>query len=178
MCQDLVAVLRDDALHADRAWAVAETVLEALKGSFRIYLLYADDATESHFTALARQLANATMVRGPGFTVLEAIDAQAMVTLHVAAIQHVLQLRSESEAQAALAPVFFKGLAQLLGTLTPVDAIQVHSTLHQRLAAAEVEPASGQKVWDPYFSYEKRLLNLAAKDAAIVHRAGQPSHAS
>lgn len=31
LCHDLVTVLRDDALHAGRAWVVCETIIEALK---------------------------------------------------------------------------------------------------------------------------------------------------
>ena len=46
--------------------------------------------------------------------------------------------------------------------------------MQQRLAAAHVEPEQGNKAWDPYFAYEKRLLNVAAKDAHLLHTA-QPS---
>lgn len=46
------------------------------------------------------------------------------------------------------------------------------STLRKRLASTGVEPTTGSKQWDPLFSYEKRLLNLASKDAALVQEAG------
>lgn len=43
--------------------------------------------------------------------------------------------------------------------------------MHQRFTAAQVAPKPDAKEWDPYFAYEKRLLNLAAKDANIVREA-------
>ncbi|WFD32942.1 cohesin complex subunit [Malassezia sp. CBS 17886] len=171
MCLELVSVLRDDGLHADRAWVVCETILDAMERSFALFLLYADDTTEAHFVSLSRQLASATLLRGPGFTVLKAIDANAMVTLHVAACQRFLQYLTEDSAREGKAPVFFKGMANLLATVTPADAMKIHSTLQQRLSAANVEPTASEKSWDPYFAYERRLLNLAAKDATIVSEA-------
>ncbi|PKI82513.1 hypothetical protein MVES_003333 [Malassezia vespertilionis] len=171
LCHELVSVLRDDGLHAKRGWLVCETILDALKQSFGLHLLYADEASEAHFAALSRQLANATMVRGPGFSVVEAIDADAMVTLHVAGIQQVLQYIIDGTCDQARAVVFFKGLSNLLSTVTPADAIKIHSVLHQRFAAAHVEANAREKQWDPYYSYEKRLLNLAAKDPKIVKEA-------
>lgn len=173
LCHELVTVMRDDALHAERAWAVCETVLEALKGSFALVQQYGDETSEAHFVALARQLANTTMIRGPGFSVVQAVDANAMVTLHVAAVQQVIQYWQAAGDDATPVLVFFKGMAQLLGTMTPVDAMKVHSTLHQRFAAANVVPVPGAKEWDPYHNYEKRLLHLAAKDASLVQEAAQ-----
>ncbi|CCV00698.1 unnamed protein product [Malassezia sympodialis ATCC 42132] len=175
LCHELVAVMRDDALHADRAWAVCETVLEALKGSFVLVQQYKDEASETHFVALARQLANTTMIRGSGFSVVQAVEANAMVTLHVAAMQQIIQNWQAAEEDPTPVLVFFKGMAQLLGTMTPVDAMKVHSTLHQRFAAANIVPVPGAKGWDPYHNYEKRLLHLAAKDPSLVQEAAQYS---
>lgn len=173
LCHELLSVMRDDALHAERAWAVCETVLEALKGSFRLVQRYGDEASEAHFLALARQLVNTTLIRGSGFSVVQAVDARAMVTLHVAAIQQVIQYWQEAGDHPTLALVFFKAMTQLLGTMIPVDAMKVHSTLHQRFAAANLVPVPGAKEWDPYHHYEKRLLHLAAKDPSLVREAAQ-----
>lgn len=138
-CHELVNMLRDEALHADRAWIVCETILNALKQvrrllttyvtdlpqSFNLYLLNADEGSEAHFISLSRQLANATMVRGPGFSVLQAIDSDAMVTLHIAACQMVLSYRQEGTANPNHEPVFFKALANLVSTVSPVDAMKM-----------------------------------------------------
>lgn len=167
LCHELITVLRDDALHAQRAWAVCETIVDALRGSFALLVRLGDDASEAHFVALARHLSNATMLRGPGFSVVAAVDAQAMVTLHVAGCQEVLRWLHDGTAHA---PLFFRGLAQLLGTITPADAMQIHAALQQRLAAAHVDPAA-DRAWDAYAAYEKRLLGLAAKDADLVQEA-------
>ncbi|WFD25032.1 cohesin complex subunit [Malassezia equina] len=173
LCHELLTVMRDDALHAERAWAVCETVLEALKGSFALVQHYGDEVSETHFLALARQLANTTMIRGSGFSVVQAVDAKAMVTLHVAAVQQVIQYWQAAGDTATSVLVFFKGMAQLLGTLTPVDAMKIHSTLHKRFAAANIDPVPGAKEWDPYHNYEKRLLHVAAKDPSLVQEAAQ-----
>ena len=135
-------MLRDEALHGDRAWIVCETILNALKQvrrlltacvtdlpqSFNMYLLNADEGSEAHFISLSRQLANATMVRGPGFSILQAIDADAMVTLHIAACQLVLAYRQERTANQTHEPVFFKALANLVSTVSPVDAMKMYVT--------------------------------------------------
>ncbi|WFD21141.1 cohesin complex subunit [Malassezia caprae] len=173
LCHELVSVMRDDALHGERAWAVCETVLEALKGSFALVQQFGDETSEAHFVALARQLANTTMIRGSGFSVVQAVDANAMVTLHVAAVQQVIEYWQAAGEDATPVLVFFKGLAQLLGTMTPADAMKVHSTLQQRFAAASIAPVPGAKEWDPYHNYEKRLLHLAAKDPSLVQEAAQ-----
>jgi len=163
--------MRDDAMHSDRAWAVCETILEALKGSMQLYFQYKD--TEPRLVSLARQLANATMIRGPGFSVVRAIDANAMVTLHVATVQQFVQYVRDGGHEGHEAKLF-KALVHLVGTLHPSDALKIHATMQQRLAAAHVEPEQSNKAWDPYFAYEKRLLNVAAKDAHLLHTA-QPS---
>ena len=139
-----------------------------------------DESGEAHFVALARQLSNATMLQGPGFSIIEAIDPDAMVTLHVAGTQKVLEDLEDPSCVVAHVLVFYKGLANLLTTLTPKNAMRMyvacspsHTTIHQRLAAAHIEPQAGTKDWDPFFSYEKRLLNLAAKDAELIQEAGR-----
>ena len=126
------------------------------------------DAAESAYVSLSRHLANATMVRGPGFTVIERVDADAMTTLHVSGIQFILQA-VQDDTDAGVACVFFKGLANLLSTVTPGDALKIHSSLRHRLSAAGIEP-DGTK-WEPLFAYERRLLNLASKDPGLLQEA-------
>ena len=125
LCQTLVHVLRDDALHAGRAWAVCATILDALRQSCAAYLRDGDERTEAHFVALARQLANATLLRGPGFAVAHAIDADAMRTLHVAGAQQVLAWHAAPPHEGHVA-TFFRGLAPLLGTVSPAGAMQMY----------------------------------------------------
>ena len=125
LCQTLVHVLRDDALHAGRAWAVCATILDALRQSCAAYLRDGDERNEAHFVALARQLANATMLRGPGFAVAHAIDADAMRTFHVAGAQQVLAWHAAPPHKGHVA-TFFRGLAQLLGTVSPAGAMQMY----------------------------------------------------
>ncbi|WFC96469.1 cohesin complex subunit [Malassezia brasiliensis] len=170
LCQTLVHVLRDDALHAGRAWAVCATILDALRQSCAAYLRDGDERTEAHFVALARQLANATLLRGPGFAVAHAIDADAMRTLHVAGAQQVLAWHAAPPHEGHVA-TFFRGLAAFLGTVSPGGAMQIHAALQQRFAAAHVDPSADARAWDAYFAYEKRLLNLAARDAHLVQEA-------
>lgn len=168
LCHDLVSVLRDDALHLQRAWVVCAALLEALKHSFGRHVAHPGDAAETAYVSLSRHLANATMVRGPGFTVIERVDADAMTTLHVSGIQFVLQAVQDG-TDAGVACVFFKGLANLLATVSPGDALKIHSSLRHRLAAASMEP-DGAK-WEPLSAYERRLLNLASKDPGLLQEA-------
>ena len=110
------------------------------------------------------------MVRGAGFSVLESVDSEALVTLHVTGLQYVVQLIRDSVA-ANVACVFFKGLANIITTATPGDAISIQSALRHRFSAAGIEPDVGSKDWEPFFAYERRLLNLASKDPSLVQRA-------
>ncbi|WFD00990.1 cohesin complex subunit [Malassezia yamatoensis] len=164
-CQELVHVLRDDALHAGRAWIVSETLLSALQ---QLFLLYADETSEAHFVALARHLANATMLHGPGFSIVQAIDADPIVTLHVAGTQKVLEYWEDPSSDKKKISVFYKGLIHLLVTVSPKSAMQIHATIHQRFSAAHIQPEASAKEWDAFFAYEKRLLTLAAKDAELI----------
>ena len=171
LCHELVAVMKDDALHSNRGWIVCETILETLKGSFSLFLLFNDDASEAHYISLSRQLANATMIRGPGFSVIQSVDPKAITTLHVAGVQQFISYFHEGTGNKGREPVFFKGMANLLATLLPADAMKIHTTMQQRFLATNIKPEQGAREWEPYFSYEKRLLNLAAKDADIVKEA-------
>lgn len=45
------------------------------------------------------------------------------------------------------------------------------STVRQRFAKAHLDPELGSKEWEPFFSYEKRLLTLASKDPNLVNEA-------
>ena len=171
LCHELVAVMKDDALHSNRGWIVCETILETLKGSFSLFLLFNDDASEAHYISLSRQLANATMIRGPGFSVIQSVDPKAITTLHVAGVQQFISYLHEGTGNKGREPVFFKGMANLLATLLPADAMKIHTTMQQRFLATNIKPEQGAREWEPYFSYEKRLLNLAAKDADIVKEA-------
>lgn len=65
------------------------------------------------------------MIRGPGFSVVQAIDADAMITLHVAGIQLVLQYIQDGTSHQGHEPTFFKGLANLLATVSSADAIKM-----------------------------------------------------
>ncbi|WFD34362.1 cohesin complex subunit [Malassezia cuniculi] len=165
LCHDLVTVLRDDALHLQRAWVVCATLLESLKQSFARHASHTSDGTEAQYVSLSRQLSNATMIRGPGFSIVKSIDADAMITLHVSGVQFIVQSIQEG-MQPGVACAFFKGLANILTTLVPGDAIKM--SLRQRFSAADLEPTAGAKEWEPFFSYEKRLLNLASKDPSLV----------
>lgn len=72
--------------------------------------------------SLSRQLSNATMVRGPGFSVVESINAEALTTLHISGVQHTVQVIQDG-MPANVACVFLKGLANMLATVSPGDAI-------------------------------------------------------
>ena len=79
--------------------------------------------------ALSRQLANATMIRGPGFSVVQAVEPDAMVTLHVAGIQQVLQYIQDGTGNKGYEPAFFKGLSNLLATVSSTDAMKMYVSI-------------------------------------------------
>ena len=50
-----------------------------------------------------------------------------------------------------------------------------HSTLRHRFSAAGIEPEPNSKEWEAFFSYERRLLNLASKDPGLIQEAAGSS---
>ena len=118
--------------------------------SFQLFLLYADETSEAHFVALARQLANATMLHGPGFSIVQAIDADPMVTLHVAGTQKVLEYWEDPSNDKRNISVFYKGLMHLLVTVSPKSAMQMYvkgiDTAMQQFISASLRHISSLKL--------------------------------
>ena len=88
--------------------------------------MYVDESSEAHFVGLARQLANATMLHGPGFSIVHAIDTDPIVTLHVAGTQKVLEYWEDPSQEKKNLLVFYKGLMHFLATVSPKSAMQMY----------------------------------------------------
>ena len=100
--------------------------------------------------ALARQLANATVLHGPGFSIVQTIDADPMVTLHVAGTQKVLEYWEDPSSDKKHISVFYKGLMHLLSAVSPKSAMQMYvgkiDTAMQRFISASPLRMSSPKL--------------------------------
>jgi cohesin complex subunit SA-1/2 len=70
-------------------------------------------------------------------------------------------------------PALYKGMANLLMTATPTDAVKIKSAMDRDYRAANVQVPPASKAWDAQRSYEKRLLKIAAKSALFAPPGGK-----
>ncbi|SNX85606.1 related to Nuclear cohesin complex subunit [Melanopsichium pennsylvanicum] len=175
-CKALIEVLKEEAIFGgyNRAVIVESCVWDSLREAFELYLDSADPAqSEARFVSLSRQLANALVVRGAGFTALRKIDPRCLISLHSRASEHIAQKVAAAERNGnkkvkQRMPALYKGMANLLTTAIPTDAVKIKSAMDRAFRAANVQVPTTAKAWDGYRSYEKRLLKIAAKSALFA----------
>ncbi|KAI3476904.1 hypothetical protein L1887_61495 [Cichorium endivia] len=174
-CKALVEVLKEEAIFGgyNRAVIVESCIWDSLREAFELYLDGGDAGSEARFVSLSRQLANALVVRGAGFTALRKIDARCLISLHSRASEHIAQKVAAAERNGdkrvkQKMPALYKGMANLLMTATPTDAVKIKSAMDRAFRAANVQVPPTAKAWDAHRSYEKRLLKIAAKSALFA----------
>lgn len=184
-CKALVEVLKEEAIFGgyNRAVIVESCIWDSLREAFELYLDSGDSAAEARFISLSRQLANALVVRGAGFTALRKIDARCLISLHSRASEHIAQKAAAAERQGnkkvrQRMPALYKGMANLLLTASPTDAVKIKSAMDRAYRAANVQIAPTAKAWDAHRSYEKRLLKIAAKSTLFAPAKVVPSRKS
>nr|WJN25060.1 sister chromatid cohesion subunit [Tranzscheliella williamsii] len=174
-CKALIDILKEEAIFGgyNRAVIVESCIWDALRESFELYLDNKDSASEARFVSLSRQLANALVVRGAGFTAIRKIDARCLISLHNRASEHIAQKVAAAERNGnkkvkQTMPALYKGMANLLMTATPTDAVKIKSAMDRAYRAANVQIPPASKAWDAQRSYEKRLLKIAAKSTLFA----------
>ncbi|KAJ9480177.1 Cohesin subunit SCC3 [Pseudozyma hubeiensis] len=184
-CKALVEVLKEEAIFGgyNRAVIVESCIWDALREAFELYLDSGDSASEGRFVSLSRQLANALVVRGAGFTALRKIDARCLISLHSRASEHIAQKvaaaeRNGNKKDRQRMPALYKGMANLLLTASPTDAVKIKSAMDRAFRAANVQIPPTSKAWDAHRSYEKRLLKIAAKSTLFAPAKATPGRAS
>ncbi|EPQ32336.1 uncharacterized protein PFL1_00532 [Pseudozyma flocculosa PF-1] len=178
-CKVLIDVLKEEAIFVgyERAVVIENTVWDALRESFELFLDGGDDAAESRFVSLSRQVANVLVVRGGGFTALKTIDPRCLVSLHKRASEYVAQKvaaaeRSGNKGLKTRLPALYKGAANLLMNATPTDAVKIKTAMDRAYRAADVDIPPAAKAWEPQRSYERRLLKIAAKSTMFAKANG------
>nr|WJN25059.1 sister chromatid cohesion subunit [Sporisorium sorghi] len=174
-CKALIEVLKEEAIFGgyNRAVIVESCIWDSLREAFELYLDTGEAQGEARFVSLSRQLANALVVRGAGFTALRKIDARCLISLHSRASEHVAQKVAAAERNGnrkvrQKMPALYKGMANLLMTASPTDAVKIKSAMDRAFRAANVQIPPTAKAWDAHRSYEKRLLKIAAKSALFA----------
>ncbi|CBQ72593.1 related to Nuclear cohesin complex subunit [Sporisorium reilianum SRZ2] len=174
-CKALIEVLKEEAIFGgyNRAVIVESCIWDSLREAFELYLDAGDAQGEARFVSLSRQLANALVVRGAGFTALRKIDARCLISLHSRASEHIAQKVAAAERNGnkkvrQKMPALYKGMANLLMTASPTDAVKIKSAMDRAFRAANVQIAPTAKAWDAHRSYEKRLLKIAAKSTLFA----------
>nr|WJN25053.1 sister chromatid cohesion subunit [Farysia itapuensis] len=174
-CKVLIDVLKEEAIFGgyNRAVIIESCIWDSLREAFELYIDLNDSAAESRFVSLSRQLANALVVRGAGFTALRTIDAKCLISLHSRASEHIAQKvaaadRNGDKRSRQKMPSMYKGMANLLLSATPTDAVKIKSAMDRAFRAINLQIPPSSKAWDAQRSYEKRLLRIAAKSALFT----------
>ncbi|CDR98692.1 hypothetical protein [Sporisorium scitamineum] len=174
-CKALIEVLKEEAIFGgyNRAVIVESCIWDSLREAFELYLDTGDTQSEARFVSLSRQLANALVVRGAGFTALRKIDPRCLISLHSRASEHIAQKvaaadRNGNKKVRQKMPALYKGMANLLMTASPTDAVKIKSAMDRAFRAANVQIPPTSKAWDAHRSYEKRLLKIAAKSTLFA----------
>ncbi|KAJ1023453.1 hypothetical protein NDA16_003070 [Ustilago loliicola] len=157
LCKALVEVLKEEAIFGgyNRAVIVESCIWDSLREAFELYLDTGDANGEARFISLSRQLANALVVRGAGFTALRKIDARCLISLHSRASEHIAQKIAAAERNGnkrvkQRMPALYKGMANLLITATPTDAVKIKSAMDRAYRAANVQIPPTSKAWDAH----------------------------
>jgi cohesin complex subunit SA-1/2 len=134
---------------------------------------------------LTKLLASAFTIHGNHFTVLKHLHPNDAQDFHTESIEaafvkiatYVSQERKASKKEdkgryakkRAQVLTIFKCLIQLLGPVNGRGALNIKSEMENGLREIGIE-VSGNRMWEGYRAYEKRLVLIASKDSNI--RAG------
>jgi len=134
---------------------------------------------------LTKLLASAFTIHGNHFTVLKHLHPNDAQDFHTESIEaafakiatYVSQERKASKKddksryakKRAQALTIFKCLIQILGPVNGRGALNIKSEMENGLREIGIE-VSGNRMWEGYRAYEKRLVLIASKDSNI--RAG------
>ncbi|KAL7422630.1 cohesin complex subunit [Cryptotrichosporon argae] len=175
----LVDVLRDEGIYnPGGATNIVGVIEAALNASFHNFV-DGDNEDPAPTVNLARTVASAFVVQGTHFTVLRQIDGNDVRDMHQSLINHTFTLVASfvkqektakgKENKAVLAKrrsrvlAFFRVLVHLVAPLNGKLALELLHTLQTKAEECGA-PIGVTKAWDAYRIYEKRLLNIAAKD--------------
>lgn len=133
------------------------------------WIVQKGEAPEASLFTLAKALGNQMVIRGPHLTVVEKIKGESVVRSQKEAIEWTYgHLFPEDEIQTL---ILFKAFIPLLNTITPSQALTLKSHLYKHLRMFELEIPENAKSWDPFRSYEQRLIAIASKDESLAARA-------
>jgi cohesin complex subunit SA-1/2 len=191
-------VLRDEGIYNRDSDTVVAISVEALQAvSFLGSVMTKADSQSFNFfldtealepsapLVLTKLLASAFTIHGNHFTVLKHLHPNDAQDFHTESIEaafvkiatYVSQERKASKKEdkgryarkRAQVLTIFKCLIQLLGPVNGRGALNIKSEMENGLREIGIE-VSGNRMWEGYRAYEKRLVLIASKDSNI--RAG------
>jgi len=194
----LVDVLRDEGIYnreSDTVVAISVNALKAVRTLCATDVQADIQSINTHLDTeeiepiaplvLTKLLASAFTIHGNHFTVLKHLHPNDAENFHIESVaaaftkissyvsQERKATRKDNKARYAhkRAQVLgiFKCLIQLLGPVNGRGALKIKSEMEAGLREVEIE-VSGNRMWDGYRAYEKRLVLIASKDSNI--RAG------
>lgn len=165
----LVEDVREAALLGGDGVMAIEVMLSSMKESFEVFLSQGTTESMDNFVALSKSLSSALVLRGPQLTILRSIDVGTLLELHKQGCEYVAKKwkaaeRAEAKSIKARAPVFWKGLVNLLLSATPRDALRIKAAMDTALQSEEIEVPSSSKAWDAQRQYERKLVSIIARN--------------
>jgi len=191
-------VLRDEGIYnrdSDTVVAISVEALQAVSSSIPCqgqahrqsfgFFLDTEAVEPTAPLVLTKLLASAFTIHGNHFTVLKHLHPNDAQDFHTESIKAAFQkvttyVKQERQAtkkegkalyarKRAQVLTIFRCLIQLLGPVNGRGALNIKSEMENGLREIGIE-VSGNRMWEGYRAYEKRLVLIASKDSNI--RAG------
>ncbi|CAO1630591.1 unnamed protein product [Sympodiomycopsis kandeliae] len=180
LIKSLFEDLREAALMGgDRSMAI-DVIFNSLKEAFERYLSQGTAQSSEDFVLLSKSLSSVLVLRGPQLAIVRSIDSRSLLDLHERGCQYITRKwkaadRANAKSIKTRAPLFWKGLVNLLLSAGPTDANRIQAAMRAAIAKEEIEIPPKSKIWEPQLQYEKKLHNIIAKETVpAVNRNVRP----
>ncbi|KZT59992.1 hypothetical protein CALCODRAFT_449346 [Calocera cornea HHB12733] len=168
--KSLIDVLREEGIRSKHGEAVAIAIAKSLEDSFELYLDGTVSTTECS-VSLAKMLSTTFVIRSGHFAILKRMPSVHVVAVHrdcigwlFGKLQTSINLPNTKRRNKVAS--LWRCMVPMLSTAEPREALQIKRHLDNAIKETKVE-ITEEKLWEPLRAYEKRLVNVMAKDKAI-----------
>ncbi|EJU01344.1 hypothetical protein DACRYDRAFT_116527 [Dacryopinax primogenitus] len=168
--KSLIDVLRDEGIRGKNGEEVAAAIAKSMEGAFDMYL---DSlvSTNEHAHALAKALSTTFVIRSGHFAILKRMPSIYVVSVHRKCIDWLFtklkaSVNLPNKKRRNKVASLWKCMVPLLSTAEAREALQIKKHLDNAIKQSQLEVTDG-KLWEPLRAFEKRLMNIMAKDKTI-----------
>ncbi|TIB79533.1 hypothetical protein E3Q23_00093 [Wallemia mellicola] len=173
--------IREISLYAGSEYylGIVQVISSSLVSAHKL-LLEGKVDDDSHLISLGRSLSSSLIVRGAQLKIVKKTSPNVIVAIHkrvltdlVDNLKPVVGEQRKNAAKISQINSGFKALHHLLaagpsGLIEGKHVLEVKNFYDELLKSAEIAVGTSSKIWDGARSYEKKLVNLIAKDKNLV----------